>query len=108
MGGVYFIHNIVKGKEYVCSGFNSSKILSTYYFSSCLADGRFISNSILKYGHENFSAQPVILVVLGDSQTDACTKTVIIDKEEEYICLYKPILNLNPALGSSVGFKHSE
>jgi hypothetical protein len=50
-GGVYLIHNNVNGKEYVGSGMDLSKRLATYYFTSRLADGRFISNSILKYGH---------------------------------------------------------
>lgn len=105
-GGVYLIHNNVNGKQYVGSGMDLSKRLATYYFPSRLADGRFISNSILKYGHGNFSV--VILAVLGNTLTDAYTKTGIIYKEQEYIHLYKPILNLNPVAGSSVGFKHSD
>ena len=67
-------------------------------------DGRHISNSLLKYGHDSFSV--IILDVLGI--TASCDKIELISKEQEYINLYKPILNLNPVAGSSMGFKHSE
>ncbi|GAA5111620.1 hypothetical protein GCM10023339_13810 [Alloalcanivorax gelatiniphagus] len=102
--GIYLIHNNVNGKQYVGSGMDLGKRLATYYFPSRLVDSRYISNSILKYGHDNFSV--VILYVLGDTGTS--TKTNVILKEQDYINLYKPVLNLNPIAGSSMGFKHSE
>jgi group I intron endonuclease len=102
--GIYLIHNNVNGKEYVGSGMDLGKRLATYYFPSRLADNRYISNSILKYGHDNFSV--VILYVLGN--TGISTKNDIISKEQEHIDLYKPVLNLNPTAGSSKGFNHSE
>jgi group I intron endonuclease len=80
------------------------KRLATYYFPSRLVYSRYISNSILKYGHGNFTV--VILYILGDTGTT--TKISIIRKEQQYIHLYKPVLNLNPTAGSSIGFKHSE
>jgi hypothetical protein len=102
--GIYLIHNNVNGKQYVGSGMNLGKRLATYYFPSRLVDNRYISNSILKYGHGNFPV--VILYILGDTGTS--TKVSVIRKEQQYINLYKPILNLNPTAGSSLGFKHSE
>lgn len=36
------------------------------------------------------------------------SKADILRREQFYIDLYKPILNLNPHAGSSLGFKHSE
>lgn len=102
--GIYLIYNNVNGKQYVGSGMDLVKRLATYYFPSRLADNRYISNSILKYGHGNFSV--IILYVLGN--TGSCTKRDILSKEQQYINLYKPILNLNPTAGSSMGFKHSE
>lgn len=102
--GIYLLHNNVNGKQYIGSGTDLGKRLATYYFPSRLIDSRYISNSILKYGHDNFSV--VILYILGD--TGASTKTSIIRKEQQYINLYKPVLNLNPTAGSSMGFKHSE
>ena len=100
--GIYLIHNNVNGKQYVGSGMDLAKRLASYYFPSRLADNRYISNSILKYGHSNFSI--VILYVLGN--TDISTKKDIISKEQKYIYLYIPVLNLNPMAGSSMGFKH--
>jgi len=102
--GIYLIHNNVNGKQYIGSAMNLSKRLATYYFPSRLSDSRYISNSILKYGHSNFSI--VILYVLGN--TGSYSKTDIINKEQKYIDLYKPVLNINPIAGSSMGFKHSE
>jgi len=81
-----------------------SKRLATYYFPSRLCDGRYISNSILKYGHGSFSV--VILDIL--SNTSTSIKQDIISKEQQHINLYKPVYNLNPIAGSSMGFKHSE
>jgi len=69
-----------------------------------LDDNRYISNSILKYRHANFSV--VILYVLRN--TDISIKKDIISKEQQCINLYKPVYNLNPIAGSSMGFKHSE
>lgn len=40
--------------------------------------------------------------------TGTFIKQDIICKEQQYINLYKPVINLNPAAGSSMGFKHSE
>lgn len=102
--GIYLIHNNVNGKQYIGSGMDLSKRLATYYFPSRLSDNRYISRSILKYGHSNFSV--VILYVLGN--TGLHTKIDILNKEQYHIDLYKPVLNLNPTAGSSLGFKHSE
>ena len=102
--GIYLIHNNINGKKYIGSGMDLSKRLATYYFPSRLCDGRYISNSLLKYGHNSFSV--VILCILSD--TSVYIKKDIISKEQEYINLYKPIYNLNPTAGSSMGFKHSE
>lgn len=102
--GIYLIHNNVNGKQYIGSGMDLSKRLATYYFPSRLSDNRYISNSILKYGHSNFSV--VILYILGN--TGLQTKMNILNKEQYHIDLYKPVLNLNPTAGSSMGFKHSE
>lgn len=66
-------------------------------------DKRYISNSILKYGQVNFSV--VILDVLG--KTALQTKTDILIKQQYYIDLYKPILNLSYKAGSTLGFKHT-
>lgn len=102
--GIYLLHNNINGKQYIGSAIDLSKRLATYYFPSRLIDNRFISNSILKYGHENFSV--IILYILGDK--GLISKINILNKEQECIDKYKPILNLNPKAGSSLNFKHTE
>ena len=102
--GIYLIHNNINGKNYIGSGMDLGKRLATYYFPSRLWDERYISNSILKYGHGSFSV--VILHIL--SNTSTSVKKCVIGKEQEYINLHKPVYNLNPIVGSSMGFKHSE
>lgn len=81
--GIYLIHNNVNGKQYIGSGLDLSKRLATYYFPSRLSDNRYISNSILKYGHLNFSV--VILHILGN--TGLYSKEDIIIKEQYHIDL---------------------
>lgn len=98
--GIYLIHNNINGKEYIGSAIDLRKRLATYYFPSRLLDNRYISNSIIKYGHINFSL--VILYVSDNKNIN------IINEEQKYIDLYKPILNINPIAGSSLGFKHTE
>lgn len=104
ISGIYLLHNLVNGKQYIGSGSDLSNRLATYYYPSRLVDSRHISNSILKYGHDNFSV--VILETLGP--TNSVSKSDILNKEQYYIDLYKPIINLNPTAGSSLGFRHSE
>jgi hypothetical protein len=47
VSGIYFLHNSVNGKQYIGSGYNLSRRLSTYYYPSRLIHKRHISNSIL-------------------------------------------------------------
>ena len=102
--GIYLIHNDINGKYYIGSALNLNKRIATYYFPSRLCDNRYISNSILKYGHNNFSL--VILSNLGES--NLISKNEIINNEQKYMDIYKPILNLNPKAGSSQGFIYTE
>ena len=88
--GIYLLHNTVNGKKYVGSAYDLRIRLATYYFPSCLTDSRYISNSLLKYGHSNFSL--AILEVLGNKDTQS--KPDILLKEQFYIDLYKAILTL--------------
>ena len=69
-----------------------------------MTNKRYISNSILKYGHNNFVI--VIVEILGKSELQS--KSEINSKQQYYIHLYMPIINLSSVAGSSLGFKHSE
>jgi group I intron endonuclease len=101
--GIYLLHNLVNGKQYVGSSIDLKRRLYSYYSPSKLIDGRYISNSIMKYGHNNFTVLILELVEPSDH-----IKTNLLSREQYYIDLLKPILNLNPTAGSSLGFKHSD
>jgi len=101
--GIYLLHNLVNGKQYVGSSINLKRRLYSYYSPSKLIDNRYISNSILKYGHNNFTVLILELVEKSDH-----IKTDLLNREQYYIDLLKPVLNLNPTAGSSLGFKHSD
>lgn len=47
--GIYLLHNLVNGKQYVGSAYNLRKRLATYYFPSRLTDNRYISNSLASH-----------------------------------------------------------
>jgi group I intron endonuclease len=102
--GIYLWHNLVNGKQYIGSGNRLSVRLANYYFPSRLLSNRLITRSIMKYGHDNFSV--VILEICGSS--GAITKLDYLAREQYFIDLYKPELNLNPKADSSLGFKHTE
>jgi group I intron endonuclease len=101
--GIYLLHNLVNGKQYVGSSIDLRRRLYAYYSPSKLIDGRYISNSILKYGHNNFTVLIVEIIEPSDN-----IKTDLLNREQYYIDLLKPVLNLNPTAGSSLGFKHSD
>jgi group I intron endonuclease len=101
--GIYLIHNLVNGKQYVGSSKNLNQRLSSYYSLSKLLDNRYISRSIMKYGHDNFSV--LILEFVEPSEN---IKKNLLDREQYYLDLLKPALNINPIAGSSLGYQHSE
>nr|YP_009059696.1 GIY-YIG endonuclease [Parasitella parasitica]AIO05746.1 GIY-YIG endonuclease [Parasitella parasitica] len=100
---IYLLHNLVNGKQYVGSSIDLKRRLYSYYSPSKLVDNRYISNSIMKYGHNNFTVLILELVEKSD-----CIKTDLLSREQYYIDLLKPVLNINPTAGSSLGFKHSD
>jgi group I intron endonuclease len=102
--GIYLIHNLVNGTQYIGSASNFKKRLYAYYNLNLLLDNRYISNSILKYGHDNFS---FIIVETVTTDRDDLKKTIL-EREQYYIDTLKPKLNINPTAGSMLGFKHSE
>jgi group I intron endonuclease len=102
--GIYLIHNLVNGTQYIGSASNFKKRFYAYYNLNLLLDNRYISNSILKYGHDNFS---LIIVETVTTDKDNLNKTIL-EREQYYIDTLKPKLNINPTAGSMLGFKHSE
>jgi len=106
--GIYLWHNKITGDQYVGSGLDLSKMLSRYYYPSYLNKRRRITRSIFKYGHSHFSL--VILEICGDTSTFGLpeNKRTYLSREQFYIDLYKPNLNIHPTAGSSLNFKHTQ
>jgi group I intron endonuclease len=57
----------------------------------------------MKYGHDNFS-----VLILEFVESSENIKKNLLDREQYYLYLLKPALNINPIAGSSLGYQHSE
>jgi len=106
---IYMWFNKITGRVYIGSAVNGSKRLSTYYQPSILKKHSLIYQSILKYGHDNFSV--IILEICG--KTSTVTKDHILDREQFYLnwalkTYGLAILNMLNTPGSSMGYKHTE
>lgn len=102
--GIYLIHNLVNGTQYVGSASNFKKRFYVYYSPGQLMDNRYISRSILKYGHDNFSV--VVIEIVTANKDDF--KKILLEREQYFIDTLKPKLNVSPTAGSNLGFNHSE
>jgi len=100
--GVYQFINLLTGESYVGSSINLSSRLRQYYtysFISSPARGKsIIFSSILKYGYSNFS-----LIIL-----EYCEMKDCISREQFYIDIIKPTMNILQVAGSSLGYKHTK
>lgn len=100
--GVYQFTNLLTGDSYVGSSTNLSRRLKQYYnysFISSPARGKsVIYLSILRNGYSNFS-----LTILEYCEINDC-----INREQFYIDLIKPTMNILQVAGNSYGYKHTE
>lgn len=100
--GVYQFTNLLTESSYVGSSTNLSKRFRQYYnynFISSPARGKsMIYSSILSNGYSNFS-----LTIL-----EYCEIKDTINREQFYIDLIKPTMNILPMAGNSLGYKHTE
>jgi len=108
LAGIYYWYNNINGKQYVGSGDNLSRQLSSYYYPSRLLNlDNLINRAILKYGHYNFSL--VILEVLGS--TNEVSNNDLLLREQYYIDLYNTIIsngyNMRPS-DRTRGFNHTD
>lgn len=106
---IYMWFNKITGRVYIGSAVNGSKRLGTYFQPSILRKNSLIYQSILKYGHENFSV--IILEICG--KTSTVTKDHILEREKFYLdwalkTYGLAILNMLNLPGSSMGYKHTE
>jgi group I intron endonuclease len=100
--GIYRLNNLITSESYIGSSKSLSKRIGNYYSLTNLKkrvkkESSKIYNSILKYGHSNFSID-----ILEYSEPD-----LLIEREQYYIDLLKPEYNILKTAGSSLGFKHS-
>jgi group I intron endonuclease len=101
--GIYRWNNIVTGKSYIGSSLNLSKRFNEYYYlkyyhKRLSRSSSIIYNSVIKYGHINFS-----LDIL-----EYCNLSVLIEREQYYIDLLNPEYNILKKAGSRLGVKLSE
>jgi group I intron endonuclease len=101
--GIYLLHNLVNGKQYVGSAKDLKKRLYSYYSPLKLMDNRYVSRSILKYGHDNF-----YVIIVEIITKDEHLKKSLLGREQYYLDILKPQLNLSPTAGSNLGYKYSE
>lgn len=81
------------------SSINLRVRLYTYFSLGSLSkSNRIIDKAILKYGHSNFSFEIL----------EYCTLDNVLDREQDYMDVLKPIYNIIAKAGSTFGYKHSE
>jgi len=100
--GIYRWNNLVTRSSYVGSAVNLTKRLSQYFSFRFLKkeiqrNKSIISNSLLKYGYNNFS-----LDIL-----EYCEPSLLIKREQYYLDTLKPEYNILKIAGSRLGSKHS-
>jgi group I intron endonuclease len=100
--GIYRWNNLITGSSYVGSAVNLTKRLSNYFSLRFLKkeiqrNKSIISNSLLKYGYNNFSLDIM----------EYCEPSVLINREQYYLDRLKPEYNILKIAGSRLGSKHS-
>jgi hypothetical protein len=100
--GVYQFTNLLTGASYVGSSINLNKRFRQYYnynYISSPARGKsIIYSSLLSYGYSNFS-----LTIL-----EYCEIKDTINREDFYINVISPAMNILQVAGNSLGYKHTE
>lgn len=100
--GIYQFTNLLTGDSYIGSSTNLSKRFRQYYnynfISSPVRSKSIIYSSILRNGYSNFS-----LTIL-----EYCEIKDIFNREQFYIDLIKPSMNILQVAGNSLGYKHTE
>lgn len=100
--GIYRWNNLVTGDSYIGSAINLTKRLSNYFSprflnKEVLRNKSIISNSLLKYGYNNFSVDIL----------EYCEPSILIKREQYYLDTLKCKYNILKIAGSRLGSKHS-
>lgn len=101
--GIYLWTNIISGKSYVGSSINLSSRFRDYFNTNYLKRQIEIKNSkiyraLIKYSYSSFR-----LDIL-----EYCDRTILFEREQDYLDKLKPKYNILKLAGSSFGFKHSK
>lgn len=101
--GIYRWNNLITDKSYIGSSIYLYNRFSNYYSLAYLKNkvkkgSSIICNSLLKYGHYNFSIDIL----------EYCEPSVLIKREQYYIDILKPEYNILKKAGSSLGYKHTK
>ena len=103
--------NNINGKSYIGSSVDLSFRFSQYYNKSFLKKEvkrsfSKIYNSLLKYGHENFSLE--ILEYCTPNPEKYIQKIDLLKKEQHYFNILNPEYNILPTAGSRLGYISSK
>jgi group I intron endonuclease len=94
---------LITNKIYIGSSISLGNRFSTYYSLAYLKNkvikgSSIIYNSLLKYGHSNFSIDIL----------EYCEPSLLVEREQYYIDILKPEYNILKNVGSRLGSKQSE
>lgn len=97
--GIYRWVHKDSGRSYIGSSINLGKRFSTYYsINALIRTNNIISKFLLKYGYFSFSLEIL----------EYCDPLNCLEREQYYLDLLKPELNILKKAGSPLGYKHSE
>lgn len=99
--GVYKFTNLINDHFYVGSSVNLSKRFSNYFnvsYISKVKNELTISRALIKYGYSKFKLEIL----------EYCNKENLLNREQYYLDLLKPVYNIEKIAGSSIGVKRSE
>jgi group I intron endonuclease len=101
--GIYRFYNKINGNFYIGSSTNLKNRFVRYFNLSYISKVRnelSISRALIKYGYSNFRLD--ILEYCDNS------KNILLEREQYYIDLLKPVYNIEKIAGSSAGRKLSD
>jgi group I intron endonuclease len=107
---VYLIYNTINGNSYIGSA--TSNRISMRFRNHCIHNtggNKPLTRAIHKYGLDKFSFH-ILEYFTGFVQKENFNKNhlQLLELETSYLLKYKPIYNILPTAGSSVGLKHTE
>lgn len=107
---VYLIYNKINGNCYIGSA--TSNRINVRFRNHCIhhtGGNKPLTRAIHKYGLNNFSFH-ILEYFPGFVQKENFKKShlQLLELETSYLLTYKPIYNILPTAGSSVGLKHTE